>query len=186
MDITYDLTQAPMATALAIACAATAAVLDHRGGFIPNMLTYSCLCAGLVLAALGGGFMGISLALAGLIASALIFFIAFAAGSCGGGDVKLMAALGAILGLWAAIDVMLSSLMIGGVIAILSMLRRMDFSAMLRTVGLFALLLPAGIKDAAAVLVPRERHTIRFGIAAAGGLLWCLFAPGFTPLSFVR
>ena len=39
----------------------------------------------------------------------------------------------------------------------------------------------------ASVLKPREtHHTVRFGVAAALGLLWCLFMPDFTPLSLVR
>jgi len=186
MDVSYDLTQAPVATSLAIACAMMAAVLDHRRGFIPNSLTYPCLLAGLMLAGVTGGIGGLGLSLAGLVASALIFLIAFIAGSCGGGDVKLMAALGAILGLWPATDVMLASMMVGGVIAVFLMLKRMQAVAVMKTVSLFVILLPAGIKDAAAVLVPRERHTVRFGVAAAGGLMWCLFLPQFAPLAFVR
>ncbi|OWV84203.1 hypothetical protein ATY78_05715 [Rhizobium sp. R635] len=187
MDMTYDLTQMPAATALAVACATTAAVLDHRHGHIPNAVTYPCLLTGFMLAAISSGSAGIGLAFAGLLAAGLIFIIAFAAGSCGGGDVKLMAALGAILGLWPAIDVMLASLMVGGVIAVFSMARRVDWSALLRAVGLFALLLPAGFRSAASVLKPRETdHTVRFGVAAALGLLWCLFIPDFTPLALVR
>jgi prepilin peptidase CpaA len=186
MDISYDLAQVPVATALAVACTMIAAVLDHRRGFIPNGLTYPCLLAGLALAALGGGLLGLSMSVAGLLAAGFLFFVAFAAGSCGGGDVKLMAALGAILGLWAAVDVTLAAMMVGGVIAVFSMARRINFAGVLRTVGLFAMLLPVGIKDAAMVLAPRERHTVRFGVAAAGGLLWCLFLPELTPLSFLR
>jgi len=187
MDTTYDLTLMPAAAALAVACTMTAAVLDHRHGHIPNAVTYPCLLGGFMLAAFSGGLAGIGLAFAGLLAAGLIFFIAFAAGSCGGGDVKLMAALGAILGLWPAIDVTLASLMVGGVIAVFSMARRVQWSVLARTVGLFALLLPAGFRDAASVLKPREtHHTVRFGVAAALGLLWCLFMPDFTPLSLVR
>ncbi|EJZ19347.1 A24 family peptidase (plasmid) [Rhizobium sp. Pop5] len=187
MDTTYDLTQMPAAAALAVACATTAAVLDHRHGHIPNAVTYPCLLTGFMLAAISGGLAGIGLAFAGLLASGLIFIIAFAAGGCGGGDVKLMAALGAILGLWPAIDVTLASLMVGGMIAVFSMARRVQWSVLARTVGLFALLLPAGFRDAASVLKPREtHHTVRFGVAAALGLLWCLFIPDFTPLALVR
>ncbi|WP_037093082.1 A24 family peptidase [Rhizobium leguminosarum] len=187
MDTTYDLTMMPAAAALAVACAMTAAVLDHRQGHIPNAVTYPCLLAGFMLAAVGGGLAGIGLAFAGLVAAGMIFIIAFAAGSCGGGDVKLMAALGTILGLWPAIDVTLAALMVGGVIALVSMARRVQWSVLARNVGLFALLLPAGFRDAASVLKPREtHHTVRFGVAAALGLIWCLFMPDFTPLSLVR
>ncbi|MGG7579603.1 A24 family peptidase [Rhizobium sp. Nf11,1] len=187
MDMTYDLTQMPAAAALAVACATTAAVFDHRHGHIPNAVTYPCLLAGFMLAAISGGLAGIGLAFAGLLAAGTIFIIAFAAGSCGGGDVKLMAALGAVLGLWPAIDVMLASLMIGGMIAVLSMARRVQWGALARSVGLFALLLPVGLRSAASVLKPREtHHTVRFGVAAALGLLWCLFMPDFTPLALVR
>lgn len=186
MDASYDLAQAPAATALAVACALAAAAIDHRRGFIPNALTYPCLLGGLALATAAGGAAGLGWALAGMLAAGGLFFVAFAAGSCGGGDVKLMGALGAILGLWPAVDVTLAALMAGGVLAVGSMLRRLDAKAAFKTLGLFAMLLPVGVRNAAVVLAPRERRTIRFGIAAAAGLLWCLFLPNLTPLSFLR
>lgn len=184
MELSYDLSES--ATALAIGCTLIAAVLDHRRGLIPNSLTYPCLLAGLALAAFSGGLVGLAMSLAGMVAAGIVFLIAFAAGSCGGGDVKLMAALGAVLGLWPAIDVTLAALMTGGVLAVFSMLLRIDFRWAFRIVGLFAMLLPLNVKNAVSVLVPRERHTVRFGIAAAGGLFWCLLLPDRSPLSFLR
>lgn len=186
MDVSYDLTQAPGATVLAVVCSVIAAAIDSRRGIIPNSLTYPCIVAGFYLAAINGGLAGLGFAVAGMMAAGLVFFVAFLAGSCGGGDVKLMAAVGAILGLWAGIDVTLAALMTGGLLAVFSMLRRIDIRTHLRTIGLFAMLLPAGVRNAAVILVPKERHTIRFGVAAAGGLLWCLFLPDLTPLSFLR
>ncbi|MEP9374715.1 A24 family peptidase [Mesorhizobium sp. KR1-2] len=186
MEFSYDLSETPSATALAVGCALVAAVLDHRRGLIPNSLTYPCLLAGLTLAAFSGGLIGLTMSLAGMVAGGLVFLVAFAMGNCGGGDVKLMAALGAVLGLWPAIDVTLAALMTGGVLALFSMSRRIDFRRVLRIVGLFAMLLPMDVKNAASVLVPRERHTVRFGVAAAGGLFWCLLLPDLSPLSFLR
>ncbi|CDZ56620.1 prepilin peptidase [Neorhizobium galegae] len=184
MDLAYTLTNGP-ATALAVALALIAAMLDHRSGIIPNRLTYPFLCAGLLLSLAAMGISGLGLALAGLLAASAVFLFAFLAGSCGGGDVKLMAALGALLGLGPAVDVTLMALMVGGVMAVASMLSRINYGEALKIVGLFIMLAPAGMRAATRVLRPRERHTVRFGVAALGGLLWCLLAPGYTPLAFL-
>lgn len=186
MDWTYDLSQTPAAAALAVACAMTAAVSDHRHGFIANRLTYPFIVAGLSLAAATGGFVGLLASAAGLLAASGLFLVAFMAGSCGGGDVKLMAALGAILGLFAAMDVTLAALMCGGAIAVVAIARRAGASGVARSLSLFAVLLPAGLRHAGLSLKPRGNHTVRFGVAVAAGLVWCLMLPDLTPLSFVR
>ncbi|WP_181708504.1 prepilin peptidase [Chthonobacter rhizosphaerae] len=176
----------PAAAVLAVACAFAAAVVDHRHGVIPNRLTYSVLLAGLALAAATGGIAGLGSATAGLLAAAAVFVVAFAAGSCGGGDVKLMAALGTVVGFPVAVDLTLAALMAGGVLAVAAMLRRLDLAWLVRSVSLFVLLMPAGLKTAASSMAPAERRTIRFGVAAAAGLVWILLLPEHTPLSFVR
>jgi len=73
--------------ALAVAVVLVAAWSDHRHGRIPNALTLPALAAGLVLGSP-----------AGALVSAGLPLLLFGRGKVGGGDVKLFAALGALLG----------------------------------------------------------------------------------------
>ena len=97
---------------------ATAAVIDFRTRRIPNWLTLSAVLLGLVLQTLLRGLPGLLTGFLGLLVGAGLFFIPFALGGMGPGDVKLMAAVGAFLGppgaLWAA----LMTGVAGGVLAL--------------------------------------------------------------------
>jgi prepilin peptidase CpaA len=92
--------------ALAIATASLGAVTDHRTGHIPNWLTLGSLAAapliwfGAVASSQGttAGLTALGTSLAGAFVCALGPAILFWRGGVGGGDVKLLAALGAILG----------------------------------------------------------------------------------------
>jgi prepilin peptidase CpaA len=98
---------------------ATAAVIDFRTRRIPNWLTLSGVLLGLVLQTVLHGLPGLLTGFLGLLVGAGLFFIPFALGGMGPGDVKLMAAVGAFLGppgaLWAA----LMTGVAGGVLALI-------------------------------------------------------------------
>ena len=91
---------------------------DLRTRRIPNALTAGgaiCACAYHLTTA---GWSGLGHALGGLVVGLAVFLMPFALGGLGGGDVKLVAALGAWLGpsdaLWLALYTALS----GGVLAL--------------------------------------------------------------------
>lgn len=100
-----------------------AAWLDLRSRRIPNLLTVSAFLAALLLR-VPMGWSGVA---DGLLAAGIAFALAlpvFALGGLGGGDVKLLAAVGAFLGvdrLWGALFV---AVLVGGALAIISVLRR--------------------------------------------------------------
>ena len=103
---------------IALLCAAIASVYDLRERRIPNRLTGSFLAAGLLLHFALGGWGGLrSAALAALTAGGL-FLVFFIAGGMGAGDVKLMAAVGAITGLAPLQLVMLATVGAGAVFAL--------------------------------------------------------------------
>ena len=111
---------------------------DIRERRIPNRLTGPALLLALVLHTVLGGWsqLGAS-ALGGLIAGG-IFLVFFIAGGMGAGDVKLMAAVGAMVGLSSLRDVMLSTVLIGALFAILLALYRRRLGETLRNVGSLA------------------------------------------------
>jgi prepilin peptidase CpaA len=101
---------------VAMVCAA--AVIDWRTTFVPKWLTLSLLGAGVVMNVIRGIWMGaegklwmfspatpglgaldgLLLSLTGFAVAFGVFFLMWILGTCGGGDVKLFAALGAWVG----------------------------------------------------------------------------------------
>jgi prepilin peptidase CpaA len=98
--------------------AAGAAASDARSGLIPNGLTLPPLFAALVLHLILQGAGGFAFSLAGALVCGLVPYVMFRAGSMGGGDVKLMAALGAIGGPSAGLEAMVFGLAFAAVYAL--------------------------------------------------------------------
>lgn len=71
---------------------------DLRERRIPNWITIPALGGGLVFHGLSGGIPGIPAALVGALAGAAILALPYALGWVGGGDLKLLAAVGALMG----------------------------------------------------------------------------------------
>jgi prepilin peptidase CpaA len=87
-----------------VAAAAIASVYDVRSGRIPNWLSLGALLVapvahfihGAVAHGLAGGLSALGWSLAGAATCALIPLVCWFAGTFGGGDVKLLAAVGAL------------------------------------------------------------------------------------------
>lgn len=107
------LAQQLMFTGGALLCAGIGCIHDVRERRIPNRLTGPAMVAGLALHIVFGGWHGLEdSALAGLIGGG-IFLVFFLAGGMGGGDVKLMAAVGCFAGL-ASLPLVVTSTAIAG------------------------------------------------------------------------
>lgn len=90
---------------IAIVATLIAAYTDARTGRIPNWLTLPLLLAGPLLAAVSGGLPAFLLALFGTLLCGLAPLLLFARNAMGGGDVKLFAGLGGLLGTHLGIEV---------------------------------------------------------------------------------
>jgi len=111
LDITY--------LGVALAIAAIGAVTDYRSRRIPNWLTGPSILLGLILHLVLGGWRDMaSAALAGLLCGGL-FLIFFLAGGMGGGDVKLIAAVGCLAGISQIAVILIATSLIGGAFAII-------------------------------------------------------------------
>jgi prepilin peptidase CpaA len=93
-------------------------VTDVRSRRIPNLLTFGAAAGGLVFHTIAGGSGGFVQAAAGWLVGAAMFFVPFALGGLGGGDVKLLAALGAWVGPADAFWMAMYAGMAGGVLAL--------------------------------------------------------------------
>ena len=86
------------AEVVALALGGTAVIGDLRSRTIPNWLSLSGVAAGILCGVCNGGLRGAAMAVAGAGAGFAILLLFHLLGGLGGGDVKLMAAFGALLG----------------------------------------------------------------------------------------
>jgi prepilin peptidase CpaA len=87
-----------MLLAMAIALGCAAAFNDLRRGAVSNWINAVALLAGFTYHGIHRGWTGLGLALAGSLLGFFVFLVFYWLGAMGGGDVKLMAAFGALLG----------------------------------------------------------------------------------------
>ncbi len=83
---------------IALATAASAATTDLRDHRIPNALVFPVLVVALLGHFVFEGLDGLLFSFAGFAVGLLIFFLPFVIRMMGAGDVKLMAAIGALMG----------------------------------------------------------------------------------------
>ena len=121
-------------SAVIVALVVTAAVVDLRCGKVPNWLTYPAILIGLLGHAVvgyasGGGVwggveqMGLAGALKGLAMGFFPLLLCWLAGGIGGGDAKLMGAVGALGGWRLVLGAMLFGFVIAGLMAVIVMIR---------------------------------------------------------------
>jgi prepilin peptidase CpaA len=84
---------------------------------ISNWIPASAFVAGVVLQTIQGGWRGTGAALLGTITGAAVFLIFYLMGGMGGGDVKLMAGFGAVLGWKQLLEAALWTAGCGGLMA---------------------------------------------------------------------
>jgi prepilin peptidase CpaA len=108
-----------------------ATVIDLRSRRIPNALTATMAGLGIGLAAAGASGTSVVAALAGFVLGLLLMLPGYALGATGAGDVKLMAAVGAIVGPALVLSAFICTSIAGGVLAI----RRRRLAATLRQTG---------------------------------------------------
>lgn len=105
--------------AVAIPIGLAAAIEDIARRRISNWIPIAGFVSGVFCLAFARGWRGAFSALSGSLAGFLVFFVFYWLGGMGGGDVKLMAGLGAVLGIehvWAAA---LWTAALGGILAAL-------------------------------------------------------------------
>ncbi len=118
-------TPAPDGVLLFLRCCAigAAAIFDSWARLIPNELVAIMAVGGIAHAALRGGPRGAAAALLGSGVGVALLYWPFARGLVGGGDVKLLGALGAWMGIAGAVRVLAFAAIVGGFLSLVSLLR---------------------------------------------------------------
>jgi prepilin peptidase CpaA len=153
--------------ALCIGCSIT----DLRTRRIPDLLTLPAMVLGLVLGFVGGGLAGVLSAATGLLVCGGVLFVVALAGGMGGGDVKMMAAVGALTGMPDGLWALLYAATLGGLLAVGAALVRGDLWRALRNIGAWALGLVRLTKERPP-LGQGKPLWVPYGVAIAAGALW--------------
>lgn len=103
---------------LVIGAGVAATVVDVRQRRVPNVLTMGVASLGLMLAMAGLGAVTLGGALGGLALGLALLLPAHVFGATGAGDVKLLAAFGALLGPGDVFDAFLRAAILGGAMAL--------------------------------------------------------------------
>jgi prepilin peptidase CpaA len=109
---------------LVVAAGIAAAAIDLSTRRVPNSLTGAIALSGVLLAVSGYGRIGAGAALAGCFVGLLIMLPGHLFGATGGGDVKLMAALGTLLGPADIITAFFFTAIAGGILALIVAIHR--------------------------------------------------------------
>jgi prepilin peptidase CpaA len=119
--------------AMLIVLLAVAVYSDMRHGKVYNKLTLTCIVLGIILSLLSAELRGLGESLAGVLLVLLLYLLFAPRVGIGGGDVKLMMAVGALMGIRFTIWALLFTAAIGGLLALLVMLRHGVLAGTLRS-----------------------------------------------------
>jgi prepilin peptidase CpaA len=146
---------------------ATAVVTDVRTRRIPNWLTGAIAGAGFGLAFGGGAVTPVQAGL-GLLAGLLLMMPGHVIGATGAGDVKLMAAIGSVVGPEVVFRAFLYSAVAGGVFALAVAMHRGILVTTLHDASRLVMA-PAGAREA--IEAPARANRFAYGPAIATGTL---------------
>jgi len=118
---------------LVLLVVALSGATDLLTGKIYNVVTYPAVAAGFVGSLLGLG-PSWSTSAVGMLVGFSVFFALYSVGWMGGGDVKLMAAVGAAKGFPFILHAMFYSIFLGGLFALLALIWKKQLVATLRQI----------------------------------------------------
>lgn len=147
-----------------------AVAIDMRVHRIPNWLTGAMAGAGFGIAASGGS-VSLTNAALGLIAGMLLMLPGHLIGATGAGDVKLMAAVGTLLGPGPVAKAFLFSAIAGGAIAMVIALRRGSLASTVKGAGLLVI---DPVEARQEIVSPARLNRFAYGPAIAAGTLLSL------------
>ena len=157
---------------LLLAISLTTDLITHK---IYNCVTFPAVAVGLSLNIWNHGLSGLAGSMLGLAIGFCVFAIVFAFGGVGGGDVKLMAAVGAVGGYPFILNACFYGILTGGILAIAVMIWKGTFWRGLKNIFhlIFSFVVPK-LKIEALKLSDSEK--IPYGVALSVGVFiaWVL------------
>lgn len=160
-------------TAISLVLVAVCFYTDLRHQKIYNWATLPGIVVGFLINGLLGRIAGLKSAGLGFVIGFGILFVIFLFGGIGGGDVKLMGAIGAIMGYPFVISALVYSILVGGFIAFAILIWKRKFLRTMRNIFLFLIhkivpfIGPPSMDKGHMEKVP-------FGIAIVIGTIWAM------------
>jgi prepilin peptidase CpaA len=147
-------------------------ITDIQTGKIYNKVTYPAILLGVAWNAWAGGSAGFVNSLQGFLLAAVVMGGLVVLGGMGGGDAKLLAAIGSIKGYPFILDVLFYSFLVGGAMALCVAIWQGRLWRILARVGrlLYGLLLFRRLDRAE--WDEAKSYRIPFGVAICLGALW--------------
>ncbi len=144
---------------------------------IYNVITFPSILLGLILNTIFGGLGGLLWSFIGFITAFIIFFIFFIMKGVKGGDLKLMAAVGALTGFPFIIWAIFYTLLSGGIIALITIIWKGSLTESLKRIwrllkGIFFQVVHGVLPQ---LIEEKEDTYISYAIAITFGTLWALF-----------
>jgi prepilin peptidase CpaA len=162
---------------LAAVFALAAGITDLRSRRIPNWLTYPAIPCAVTLHFLSSGWPGAKLSLLGTLVGLAILLPFVLLRSLGGGDWKLVGALGAFYGTQRLITVLMLTLLINGVMALVMVIWKRRFVQTLRNLGrMIAAFFHLHLPGSELTIDNPQAITVPFGVAAALAVLLYTFS----------
>jgi len=160
----------------ALVLSTVAAGWDIATRRIPNPLTVAAMAAGLVGHLVVNQGSGLLWSASGLLIGAALTLLSALYGGLGGGDVKLMAALGALCGPRATFEIVLVSAIAGGLLALLMALRhRVAIKALRQAAAQISLRRPRLVSCSTEIA---SGGTVPYAVAIGAATWICLIGGG--------
>lgn len=142
---------------------------DVRYRRIPNAFVLAALAGGVAINAIGAGLPGIAASFGGCALGFILMFMLHIFGAMGAGDVKLFAAIGAVIGADLVVPTFVVVILTGGLLAVVSIIRAgLWVTTMHRVLQILVGMLPGWQMPKFAVPADRK-HTIPYGVAITMG-----------------
>ena len=140
---------------------------------IYNHITLPAVVIGIGLNSYLWGWKGLEYSMAGFLIGFLILIIFFWVGGLGGGDIKLLAAIGALKGYPFILYATFYAILVGGILAIVVLVKNGSLFCCLKNIlyQIWFFFLPGHSR---APKHPVLNHQIPFGLAICLGTLWAL------------
>ena len=148
-------------------------VTDIKHRKILNIVTLPTIVFGVVFHTMTNGWQGFLFSGNGLLLGFALLFIPFLLGGMGAGDVKLMAAIGALKGAMFTLHAFLYTCLIGGVIALIIIIAKKQFAGSVQRIT-YALTL----RQTSMLSQEELHHSFPYGVAIVSGTLAALIWGG--------
>ncbi len=163
--------------ALALCLVAGAAYTDLRYGKVRNAMTIPALGIGIIWGVATHGLTGLVSALGGIGIALALWVISSGCGRCmGGGDIKLLAAIGALCGAQFVLASLVIAVLVGGVMALIIAIRHGQLGATVRRCSAW-IACRLGTRQALSLGGDGQGLRIPYALPIAAGVVACLLRP---------